>query len=153
MVIICSRFKEVGRLKKVQILLADDHPCFSDMVENLLGPPFEVVGKVGDGRALLEAAMKLKPDIIVTDISMPVLNGIDAADELHKAGCASKIIFLTVHSDADFVRTCLATGAFGYIVKPRVALDLVRAINEALAGHVFISPCDLEAERPGLEQA
>ena len=135
----------MSRLKKVQILLADDHPHFSDMVENLLGSAFEVVGKVGDGRALLEAAMKLKPDIIVTDITMPVLNGIDAADELQKVGCASKVIFLTVHSDADFMRACLATGAFGYIVKPRVALDLVRAINEALAGHLFISPSDTEA--------
>ena len=134
--------KWVGRLKKVQILLADDHPHFSDMVETLLGSTFEIVGKVRDGQALYESAMKLKPDIIVTDISMPVLNGIDAADELQKAGCVSKIIFLTVHSDADFVRTCLAAGAFGYIVKPRVALDLVRAINEALAGHLFISPSD-----------
>lgn len=116
------------------------------MVENLLGSMFEVVGKVCDGRALLEAAIKLKPDIIVTDITMPVLNGIDAADELQKAGCASKVIFLTVHSDADFMRACLATGAFGYIVKPRVALDLVRAINEALAGHLFISPSDTEAK-------
>ena len=99
-------------MKKAQILLADDHPHFSDMVETLLGSTFEVVGKVGDGRALLDAAMKLKPDIIVTDITMPVLNGIDAADELQKAGCASKVIFLTVHSDADFMRACLATGAF-----------------------------------------
>lgn len=138
----CRTLEWVGRLKKAQILLADDHPHFSDMVETLLGSTFEVVGKVGDGRALLDAAMKLKPDIIVTDITMPVLNGIDAADELQKAGCASKVIFLTVHSDADFMRACLAAGAFGYIVKPRVALDLVRAINEALAGHLFISPSD-----------
>jgi DNA-binding NarL/FixJ family response regulator len=145
---VAARFTGWAGLKKVQILLADDHPHFSDMVENLLGSTFEVVGKVGDGRALLEAAMKLKPDIIVTDISMPVLNGIDAADELQRAGCTSKIIFLTVHSDTDFVRTCIATGAFGYIVKPRVALDLVRAINEVLAGHLFISPSDEEQTLP-----
>jgi len=124
----------------VRILLADDHPHFPELVESLLGPTFEVVGKVGDGRALFDAALELRPDIIVTDISMPVLNGIEAADLLRRAGCASKVIFLTVHSDADFVRTCLASGAFGYIVKPRVALDLVPAIREAMAGHFFLSP-------------
>lgn len=84
--------------------------------------------------------MNLKPDVIVTDISMPVLNGIEAANQLNEAGCTSKIIFLTVHSDPDFVRTCLATGAFGYVVKSRVATDLLPAIHEALAGRLFISP-------------
>jgi DNA-binding NarL/FixJ family response regulator len=71
---------------------------------------------------------------------MPVLNGIEAANQLNEAGCTSKIIFLTVHSDPDFVRTCLATGAFGYVVKSRVATDLLPAIHEALAGRLFISP-------------
>jgi DNA-binding NarL/FixJ family response regulator len=131
-------------LKKVRVLLADDHPHFPELVESLLEPGFEVVGKVGDGRALFDAALDLKPDVIVMDISMPILNGIDAADELRKSGCTSKIIFLTVHSDPDFVRTCLATGAFGYIVKPRVALDLIPAIRDALAGHLFISPHETE---------
>ena len=133
-----------GQLKKVSVLLADDHPHFPELVESLLEPAFEVVGKVCDGRALFEAALQLKPDVIVMDISMPVLNGIDAADELRRSGCTSKVIFLTVHSDPDFVRTCLATGAFGYIVKPRVALDLMPAIREALAGHLFISPYETE---------
>jgi DNA-binding NarL/FixJ family response regulator len=123
----------------VRILLADDHPYFPEFVESLLDPSFEIVGKVNDGRALLDAALKLKPDVIITDISMPVLNGIEAAEQLQKTGCAAKIIFLTVHSDPDFVRSCLATGAFGYITKPRVALDLIPAIHEALAGHLFIS--------------
>ena len=126
-------------MKKVRILLADDHPHFPELVESLLEPTFEVVGKVGDGRVLLAAAQSLKPDIIVMDISMPVLNGIDAAEELQKSGCNSKLIFLTVHSDPDFVRACFALGAFGYIVKSRVALDLVPAIHEALAGHLFLS--------------
>jgi DNA-binding NarL/FixJ family response regulator len=101
---------------------------------------FEVVGKVGDGRALFEAALDLRPDVIVTDISMPILNGIDAVDELRRSGCSSKVIFLTIHSDPDFIRACLDMGAFGYIVKPRVASDLLPAIREALAGHCFISP-------------
>ena len=130
-------------MDRVRILLADDHPHFSDMVESILGPDFEVVGRVENGRALLSAAAKLNPDLILTDISMPVLNGIDAVDELRKQGCLSKVIFLTVHSDSDFVRSCLAAGASGYIVKPRVALDLLPAIRQVLAGHFFISTGDL----------
>jgi len=129
---------------KVRILLADDHPHFSELVESLLGPTFDVVGKVRDGRSLFDTAMKLKPDIIITDISMPVLNGIDAVNALQRSSCPSKVIFLTVHSDVDFVRTCLATGAFGYIVKPRVALDLFPAIHRALEGDLFVSPHDME---------
>ena len=126
-------------MNKVRILLADDHPQFPDLVESLLEPNCEVVGKVCDGRALVEAAERLYPDIIVTDISMPVLNGFEAAEQIQKAGSHAKIIFLTVHSDPDFVRTALSIGAFGYITKPRVALDLLPAIHEALADHLFIS--------------
>ena len=134
------RIQRAGPLKKVRILLADDHPRFPEFVESLLETSFEIVGKVGDGQALLEAAVNLKPDVIVTDISMPFLNGIEVAEQLRRSGCNARIIFLTVHSDPDFVRSCLATGAFGYITKPRVALDLIPAIGEALAGHLFISP-------------
>ena len=126
-------------MNRIRILLADDHPHFPELVEGLLAPAFEVVGIVRDGRALIDAALDLKPDVIITDISMPALNGIEAAQELRKSGCTSKIIFLTVHSDSDFVSACLATGASGYIFKSRVTLDLLRAIREVLAGHVFVS--------------
>ena len=127
-------------MTKKRVLLADDHPHFSELVETLLGPAFEVVGKVSDGQALFDAAISLKPDLILTDISMPVLNGIEAVDQLHRSGCNSKIIFVTVHSDPDFVRSCLAVGAAGYVIKPRVATDLQPAISQVLAGHSFISP-------------
>jgi len=127
-------------MNKKRVLLADDHPHFSELVEALLGPAFEVVGRVSDGKALCEAATSLKPDLILTDISMPILNGIEAVDELHRSGCNSKIIFVTVHSDPDFVRSCLAAGAAGYVVKPRVATDLQLAIRQVFAGHLFISP-------------
>jgi DNA-binding NarL/FixJ family response regulator len=80
-------------LSKIRILLADDHPNFPDMVQHFLEPWFEVIGKVTDGRSLLAAAMSLKPDVIVTDISMPILNGIDAANQLKELGCASRIVF------------------------------------------------------------
>jgi len=143
-VLLPTRSQRVGQMNRVRILLADDHPHFPELVESLLGVTFEVVGIVGDGRALVDAGLKLNPDVIVTDISMPVVNGIEAVEELRKAGCTSKVIFLTVHSDPDFVRACLATGALGYILKPRVALDLLAAIHEALAGHLFVSRSDSE---------
>jgi DNA-binding NarL/FixJ family response regulator len=130
---------QAGRLSKPTILLADDHPNFPDMVERLLYPNFEVVGKVADGQALFEAALKLQPDVIVTDISMPILDGIEAAVRLKECGCRSRIVFLSVHSDPDFVRACLATGAFGYVMKANLAHDLLPAIHEALAGNLYIT--------------
>ena len=136
--------KNSHNMERVRILLADDHPHFSDMVESILGPGFDVIGKVDDGRSLLREAMELSPDLILTDISMPMLNGIDAVDELRRQGCPSKVIFVTVHSDPDFVRSCLAAGALGYVVKPRVALDLLPAIRQVLAGHFFISSYDAD---------
>jgi DNA-binding NarL/FixJ family response regulator len=119
--------------------LADDHRSFPEIVVRLLEPEFEVIGTVLDGQALFEEAMRLKPDVIVTDISMPVLNGIEAVDRLQESGCNSMIVFLTVHSDPDFVRRCLSIGALGYVVKSRVTTELVPAVREALAGHIFVS--------------
>ena len=124
---------------RARILLADDHPDLLKTVERHLEPEFEVVGKVLDGQLLLQEAIRLKPDVIVSDISMPLLNGIEAADQLKESGCQSRIVFLTVHSDPDFVRSCLATGALGYVVKSRMNTELVPAIREALAGNIFIS--------------
>ena len=109
------------------------------MEERLLEPEFEVVGKVRNGQALFEEGMRLKPDVIVSDISMPILNGIDAAERLKESGCNSRIVFLTVHSDAEFVRRCLFAGAFGYVFKSRMANELVLAIRAALAGNIFVS--------------
>jgi DNA-binding NarL/FixJ family response regulator len=134
-----ARTHRTDRLNKVRILLADDHPHFPEIEERFLEPEFEVIGKVCNGQALFDEAMRLKPDVIVTDISMPILNGIEAADRLKESGCNSRIVFLTVHSDADFVRRCLSTGAFGYVAKSRMASELVLAIREALAGGIFVS--------------
>ena len=126
-------------LFRSRILLADDHPRFPEVEAHIIEPEFEVVGKVSNGQALCEEAMRLKPDVVVTDISMPVLDGIEAVDRLMGSGCESRFIFFTVHTDADFVRRCLLTGAFGYVVKSRIASELVPAIREALAGNIFIS--------------
>jgi DNA-binding NarL/FixJ family response regulator len=110
------------------------------MVESLLIPTCEVVGSVSDGQSLFDAAKHLSPDVIVTDVSMPVLSGIEASKLINESGCPAKIIFLTVHSDSDFVRACLATGAVGYVLKPRIMSDLLCAVHEALAGRIFVSP-------------
>ena len=136
---IWSHIRQTGQLMKARILLADDHPRFPEMEQDLLESEFEIVGKVGNGQALFEEAVRLKPDVIVSDISMPILNGIEAADRLKESGCESRIIFLTVHFDADFVRRCLSTGAFGYVVKSRITTELIPAIHEALEGHIFVS--------------
>jgi DNA-binding NarL/FixJ family response regulator len=127
-------------LSKPTILLADDHPGIFETVAPILEPTFEIIGRADDGQALLEAVAKLNPDVVVTDISMPVLDGIEAANKLKKSGSSCRIVFLTVHDDPDFIEACLATGALGYVSKPRMALDLVPAIREALKGHTFVSP-------------
>jgi DNA-binding NarL/FixJ family response regulator len=126
------RIHRAGQLMRARILLADDHPRFPEMEARLLEPEFEVVGKVGNGQALIEEAVRLKPDLIVTDISMPILNGIEAVDRLKGLGCTSRIVFLSVHSDNDFVSRCLSTGAFGYVTKSKIASELVPAIRRAL---------------------
>ena len=120
--------------------MADDHPDILERVTTLLEPLCEIVGKAGDGGSLVEAATQLKPEVIVTDISMPVFSGIEAINRLNESGSMAKVVFLTIHSDIDFVRASLATGAFGYVVKSRISTDLMRAIQEALAGRIFISP-------------
>jgi len=132
-------------VKIVRILLADGYPHFTQLEESFLDSSFEVVGKMGDGRALLDAAVKLKPDVILTAISMPILNGIEAANRLRESGCTSRVVFVTVHEDADFIRACLAAGAVGFVSKQRIATDLLPAIQDALAGHIFISPMSMSA--------
>jgi DNA-binding NarL/FixJ family response regulator len=122
------------------MLLADDHPGFLEMIEVLLTPTFEVVGEVSDGQSLVEEATELNPDVIISDISMPRLNGIEAAQRLKRLGSTAKIIFLTAHLDTDFVQACMVAGASGYVEKHRVYTDLLAAISEVLAGHTFISP-------------
>jgi DNA-binding NarL/FixJ family response regulator len=126
-------------LSKIRVLLADDHPGLLEIVRGLLKTDFDVVGCVDNGESLFEAAMKLRPDVIITDITMPKLGGIEAADRLRDSGCLSKVVFLTVHSDPDFVSAGLKTGALGYVRKTSMATDLFFAIQEVLAGRVFVS--------------
>ena len=122
------------------MLLADDFPLFLERVSSVLEPAFEVVESVGDGQSLFEAATKLDPDLIVTDLSMPILNGLEAIKRLMESGCTAKIIFLTVNLDPDVVQASLDAGALAYVAKSQLATDLLPAIREALAGRIFISP-------------
>jgi DNA-binding NarL/FixJ family response regulator len=127
-------------VKQPRILLADDHPPMIERVTVLLQSSFEIVGAVGNGTDLVAEAKRLQPDLIVLDISMPGLTGIEAARELREAGSTAKVIFLTVHERVEFVQACLAEGALGYVLKSRMAADLIPAIQEAFSGHRFISP-------------
>src|SRR4051812_31022740 len=110
-----------------------------DRVVRMLGHEFEMLEPVKDGRAFLEAASRLKPDVCLLDISMPIVNGIEAARQLKESGSTAKIIFLTIHEDPDFLVAALKAGASGYVVKPRMASDLRAAVREVLCGHTYIS--------------
>ena len=129
-----------GNVARARILLADDHKEIRDRAVRLLEPEFEVVGAVADGNALVHAFRQLKPDVCVIDISMPYLNGIEAATKLREFESDARIVFLTVNEDSDFVRAALGTGALGYVVKSRMANDLCAAINGEIGGHLFVSP-------------
>ena len=123
-----------------RILLADDHAIILEGLRRILEPHFEVVGEVSDGRALVDAAAKLQPSIIVADISMPLLNGIDAARQIRKFDQKVKIVFLTMHPDVTYASEALAAGGSGYVLKSSAGTEIVDAIREALAGKVFITP-------------
>ena len=127
-------------MSRTRILLADDSPDFLEIVKNLLSPVFEIVGEVSDGKAVIEEARRLEPEVLVLDITMPIVDGIEAAERLKKLGNKSKIVFLTVHNDPDYLRACMAAGASGYVLKARLVTDLVHSIEESLMGHIFVSP-------------
>ena len=127
-------------MRRIRVILADDHEAMLDRIAKLLITECDVVGTATDGRQALEAARVLKPDVMVLDISMPVMNGIETARRLREAGAKTRIVFLTVHDDPDYTREALETGALGYVIKPRIASDLMTAINEVHAGRIFVSP-------------
>ena len=125
---------------KTRILLADDHPALLAEALQLLEEHHEIVGTVANGLELLEAAQRLAPDLIVLDVSMPRLDGFEAVRRLKRAGCRSKLVFLTVWEDRHFVRIAMELGADAYVVKSRLATDLIPAVLEAVAERHFISP-------------
>ncbi len=127
-------------MNRPRVLLADDYLMMREKVTWLLESEFDIIGAVTDGEALLKEATELDPDIVILDITMPGLPGIEAARRLRKAGSHAKIVFLTVHEDPDYVRESLWAGALGYVVKRRLASDLLIAMREVLEGRLFVSP-------------
>jgi DNA-binding NarL/FixJ family response regulator len=127
-------------MNRPRVLLADDHAMILAGLRGLLESDFDLVGSVEDGRALLASADRLKPDIILMDISMPLLNGIEAARQLRKRVPQSKIIFLTMHSDVAYVREAFQAGASGYLIKRSAATELITAIQEVLKGRTYVTP-------------
>jgi DNA-binding NarL/FixJ family response regulator len=125
---------------KPRLLLADDHTLLLEGIRMLLQPEFDLVGSVEDGQALLVAAKTLKPDVILLDISMPRLNGIDAARRLRKLLPSARLIFVTMHADADYVAEAFRAGAMGYILKRSAASELLTAIRAVLKGNHYVSP-------------
>jgi DNA-binding NarL/FixJ family response regulator len=125
---------------KPKILLADDHKIVLDGLRSLLANDFEILGTAADGRELVEMARTLEPDVIVADISMPLLNGIDAARQLREAGNRARIVFLTMHPDPGYLLRALQTGAEGYVLKHAATDELIVAIRHALDGRVYVSP-------------
>ena len=126
-------------MDRIRVLLADDHPRILSRLTDLLEPEFKVIAVVGDGQSLIEMAESLQPDLIITDISMPILSGIEAARKIIQSTPQAKIIFLTVHTDPDYVREALELGAVGYVVKSRLVSDLQLAIGEVLEGRTYVS--------------
>ncbi len=127
-------------MNRARILIADDHQPIHERVRDLLQASYDVVGAVTNGIDLVDQAMSLCPELIVLDITMPGMTGIEVAHELRDLGLTAKLVFLTVHERVEFVHACLAEGALGYVIKSRLNVDLIPAIEQALSGHRFISP-------------
>jgi DNA-binding NarL/FixJ family response regulator len=123
-----------------RVLLADDMPEMVESVTQLLRRDFDVVGYAENGEEAIEAMAHLNPDLLVLDISMPVLNGIQVASLLRESGSGVKLIFLTVHEDPDYIEAAFSVGASDYVFKSRVATDLIPAVEGVLRGHKFTSP-------------
>ena len=127
-----------------RLLLADDHTLVIEAFKKLLEPEYTVVGAVSDGRALLAAAAELKPDVIVLDVAMPLLNGLDAARQLKKTMPLVKLVFLTMNEDPNVANEAFRAGASGYLLKTSAYSELSKAINEVLCGRSYVTPAITE---------
>jgi len=127
-------------MKKPRVVLADDHRMVAEGLRGILEPYFEVAAVVSDGRDLLAAAKALDPDVIVLDISMPSLNGIEAAFQLRAANSRARVVFLTMHGEVMYAARALEAGASGYVLKHSAPSELVTAVQEALKGRTYITP-------------
>jgi len=127
-------------VSRVRILLADDHRMVAEGLKILLAEEFDLIGMVPDGRAMVDAAKQLKPDVIIADITMPHLNGIEALEEIGKFDPDVRVIFLTMHRDVAYARRALDAGAAGFVLKHSAPEELVLAVRAAVQGRTFITP-------------
>jgi len=129
-------------LRNTTILLCDDNSAVLDHVGKMLEKEksYQVVGAIADGRIVVREYLRLRPDVIILDISMADVSGIDIARDLRDSGCQAKIIFLTVHEDSDYVNAGMGAGGSAYVVKSRLSQDLLSAINTVLSNKIFVSP-------------
>jgi DNA-binding NarL/FixJ family response regulator len=137
---LCDPLTIGASVSRKRILLADDHAAMLEEVRALLERDYEIVGAVPNGESLVEAAQKLKPDLIISDISMPVMTGFEAAARIRALGVQSKLIFLTVQSTAGYVKKARSLGADGYVLKVYSNEQLALAVSEVLKGNRFVSP-------------
>ena len=126
-------------MAKIRVLLADDHYSIVEQVRITLGENFDIVGAVDNGQDAIVEVGRLNPDVLVIDISMPILDGLRAVSQVRSTNSRIKVVFLTVHHDQDFVAAAFSSGASGYVSKADVTTDLVPAIQEVLQGHTYIS--------------
>jgi DNA-binding NarL/FixJ family response regulator len=127
-------------MKRIRVLLADDHRIVAEGLKRLLETEFELAGVVEDGRALLQAAAELKPDVIISDITMPELNGVEALEELKIVNPDVRLIFLTMHHNTAYAKRALDAGALGYVLKHSATSELIMAVHAASRGQMFVSP-------------
>jgi DNA-binding NarL/FixJ family response regulator len=125
---------------KTRILLADDHPPLVEAVLVILKLDYDIVGIATDGAMLVSEALRLNPDVIVSDITLPIFNGIEAIHRLRTSNSQAKVVFLTVHAEEEFLKACMAEGALGYVLKSRMKTQLIPAIEAALEGNSYVSP-------------
>jgi len=127
-------------MKRMRVLLADDHPLTLEGIRSFLEPHCLSVETVTDGRALVEAAVRSRPDLIILDITMPLLNGIDAAMQIKKSLPAVKLLFITMHSDPAYLEAALNAGATGYVLKSAVGEELLDAVRSVMENRIYVSP-------------
>ena len=126
--------------QRTKVLLADDHAMVVEGLAALLKDRFDLVGMVGDGSALIDAARKLRPDVIIADLTMPVLSGLEALRRLKAAKSAAKVIILTMHPDAELATEAFRAGASGYVLKVSAGEELITAIQEVVQGRMYLTP-------------
>ena len=127
-------------MKRARVLLADDHRVVAEGLKSILSAEFDIADVVEDGRAMIAAAKALRPDVIVSDITMPDLNGIEALEELKKHDPNVRVIFLTMHRNVVYARRALQAGACGFVLKHAASDELIMAVRAALEGRTFITP-------------